>query len=335
MTRLNLRRAYTRLVSDTIPEALARIRIGKFQYKVHQPSGRERPARANFSLAVPFNYAVANNTKRGTVAVVCHLFHANLSGWLLQALQQSGLSGDLYISTDTAEKAGIIKNVLSEWKGGATEIRVVENRGRDIAPKLITFADIYDRYDLVLFLHSKRSSHFDFGNAWREHLVRCLAGSPAVVDSIMEIFARCPKIGMVVPQHFGPLWAIMQIAWGKNFRTARQLAWRMDIDLEARGYLDMPSGSMFWARPEALRPLIDLQLDFQDFPPEPCPVDGTIAHAIERLFLFGCEKSGYDWVKVTEVTDDPTAVEITSPSEISGFIARHGFHLLGRGGRHR
>src|SRR5262249_38116221 len=158
------RRAYTRLVSDTVPEALARIRLGKFQYKMRQPQGRDRPIHANFSLVVPFGYSIQSNKNRR--AVVCHLFHSNLAGWLLHTLQQSALSADLYLSTDSAEKAEVIRGVLSQWNGGAVEIRVVANRGRDIAPKLITFADVYERYDLLLFLHSKRSSHYNFGDDW-------------------------------------------------------------------------------------------------------------------------------------------------------------------------
>src|SRR5262249_28690154 len=145
----------------------------------------------------------------------------------------------------------------------------------------------------------------------------------------------CAKMGLIVPQHFGPLRAVTKIEWGKNFRIARRLAWRMDIDLRTKGYLDMPSGSMFWARPGALRPLIDLHLKFRDFPTEPCEKDGTLAHSIERLFLFVSEKAGYDWVKVSDATDDPTAVEIENPLDIAAFMERHDFHLLSPGGRHR
>lgn len=334
MRSVNLRRIYTRFISEFLPGALAQIRIGGFQYKVRQPSGRERPPRENFSMAVPFSIASARGVNPRAVAIVCHLFYPELSSWFLRTLQQSGLTADLFISTDNAEKAKTIKNVMSEWKDGAVVVRIVENRGRDIAPKLITFVDIYDRYDLILFLHSKRSSHYDFGDAWRGYLVHSLAGSPAIVNSIMEIFDQGPNIGMVVPQHFGPLRAMTRIEWGKNFRTARQLAWRMNIDLRPNGYLDMPSGSMFWARSQALRPLIDLHLNFQDFPLEPSQVDGTLAHAIERLFLFACEKAGYSWVKVTDAANDPTAVAVGTPSDIAKFMERHEFHLLGPEGRH-
>jgi hypothetical protein len=55
---------------------------------------------------------------------------------------------------------------------------------------------------------------------------------------------------------------------------------------------------MFWARTAALKPLLDLRLETDDFPPELGQLDGTLAHAIERLYYFACERAGLDWVKV-------------------------------------
>jgi len=332
--RSKLRRAWTRITSDIIPDMLSQIRLGRYQYKLWQPTGRARAPEKDQSVVVPFDYAI-QRSDRGAIAVVCHLFHTEGSDRILRLLCEAGLKAVLYLSTDTEAKAQILRRLFSAWTGGRVEVRVVENRGRDIASKLIAFADIYDRHDLILFLHSKKSPHFPFGDAWRDHLVRCLVGSPAIVASIMEIFERCPQIGMIVPQHFQELRKRNLIAWGGNFRQARRLAWRMDIDLSPTGYLDMPSGSMFWARPKALRPLLGLGFGFKDFPPEPCQVDGTLAHCIERLFLFSCERAGYGWLKVTDrSSEDPAAVTIHGPSDIASFVARHDFHLLGPDGGH-
>ena len=43
-------------------------------------------------------------------------------------------------------------------------------------------------------------------------------------------------------------------------------------------------GMMFWARTSTLAPLLNLKLDWDDYPEEPLPYDGTLLHAIERLF---------------------------------------------------
>jgi lipopolysaccharide biosynthesis protein len=47
---------------------------------------------------------------------------------------------------------------------------------------------------------------------------------------------------------------------------------------------------MFWARTEAIRPLLELGLDWQDYPAEPLPYDGSMLHAVERLLPLVAEK---------------------------------------------
>lgn len=56
---------------------------------------------------------------------------------------------------------------------------------------------------------------------------------------------------------------------------------------------EFPVGTMFWCRPMASRPLFELGLSWDDYPPEPLPIDGTILHAIERLLPFIAQHEGY------------------------------------------
>jgi lipopolysaccharide biosynthesis protein len=41
---------------------------------------------------------------------------------------------------------------------------------------------------------------------------------------------------------------------------------------------------MFWVRLKALRPMLDANFDEWEFEPEAGQIDGTFAHAIERVF---------------------------------------------------
>ena len=45
-------------------------------------------------------------------------------------------------------------------------------------------------------------------------------------------------------------------------------------------------GSMFWFRPQSLSTLLDFDFLIEEFPEETGQTDGTLAHAIERSFLF-------------------------------------------------
>jgi lipopolysaccharide biosynthesis protein len=204
------------------------------------------------------------------------------------------------------------------------------NRGRDIAPKLVSFADVYSRFEYVLHVHSKRSIHDPRLHGWGEFLLENLVGSADIVGSIFEIFARFPNVGLVSSQHFEPL--RFGLGWGDNFELAKNLAARMGVTISRAGRLDFPSGSMFWARTAALRPLLDLRLETDDFPPELGQLDGTLAHAIERLYYFGCERAGLDWVKVARRDLFRSTRRITpvdGPDALETFMKRRLVHLVG------
>ena len=54
-----------------------------------------------------------------------------------------------------------------------------------------------------------------------------------------------------------------------------------------------PLGTCFWFRSAALMPLLRKKWKYEDFPPEPNNVDGSILHAIERIYHFSCVEAGF------------------------------------------
>ena len=287
-----------------------------------------RPAEGDWAAAIPFGFRPLPSSAR--VAAICHVFHLSVLPELLFYLRNLPRPADLYVSTDTEEKQAALQTAFDGWEGGEVTIRITPNRGRDIAPKLVGFADVHAHYDLVLHLHSKMSSHAAFLAPWRSYLYETLLGSPEVARSIIDAFARLPDLGMVAPQHYEGIrrW----IGWQGNFEAARSLAATMGLPLSPRRALDFPSGSMFWARPAALRPLLDLHLAFEDFPNEDGQVDFTPAHAIERLYFHVCEQSGHSWMKVANPAlchDTSCIAEVATPADLSRFVAEHGVMLGG------
>src|SRR5690606_6774052 len=67
------------------------------------------------------------------------------------------------------------------------------------------------------------------------------------------------------------------------------------LGLHDRRYLerDFVAGSMFWCRLEALRPLLDGHLEDWEFESEAGQLDGTFAHAIERVISLCVRDAGY------------------------------------------
>ncbi|WP_369653400.1 rhamnan synthesis F family protein [Variovorax sp. V213] len=252
--------------------------------------------RVDFSIAIPFDAEIASTVEH--VAVVAHLYYEEYASEIFGLLKNFPVRYSLFISV--ANEAGKLAVQEAIGESGLlpeeTVIRIFPNKGRDIAPKIVGFADVYGRFEYVLHIHSKRSPHNGVLNGWRSHLLDHLLGSPEIVRSNLALLSR-PNMGMVFPMHFKPVRGSLN--WGYDFPLARELLQRAGIVLSRDLTLEFPSGSMFWARSSALRKLLALNLSFDDFGTEQGLVDGTLAHAIERSYLVFVEAAGFKWAKVS------------------------------------
>lgn len=288
-----------------------------------------RPMETDYSACVPFGFEIPPQSNTGRVAAVIHLFYEDLAVEIRSYMANVPVNMDIFISTTDEFKASAIECVFNGWDKGLVEVRISPNRGRDIAPKLVTFKDVYAEYDYVLFIHGKQSPHESFLFHWRHFLLESLLGSPGIVKNILHTFSLCPDLGMIAAQHFEPV--RNAINWGGNFQAAQNLAGKMGFALNPEDPLDFPSGSMFWARTSALKPLLDLKLTHQDFEAESNQVNGTLAHACERLFFFVCEHQNLKWMKIAHpplYTFTPMIVEIKYGADLTTFLDQHLFSLL-------
>lgn len=292
-----------------------------YTYELTKPDGvvpARRPTNdVDFALEVPFTFR-STSAPPHTVAAIIHAFYPEELEAALCLLQNIPCNVDLFISTDTDAKREEIVAKTGAWSKGGADVRVLPNRGRDIAAKWVGFRDVYDSYDLFLHLHIKKSPHGGAPLArWRDYLFDHLIGSPEIVASILRLFED-PKIGVVFPQHLFEIRGILN--WGYDYDIARRLMRRAGVEIDKNRVLEFPSGSMFWGRSAAFRPLLDLNLQFEDFPDEAGQVDGTIAHAIERIVLMIAESCGFEWLKIVRRDLYPlqaTILQVKSAEDIA------------------
>jgi hypothetical protein len=293
--------------------------------------GRDKDAQALRSppsiaptIAIPFDASFPRSDLAGPVGAIIHVFYPELMPEIRGYLENIPGRTDVYISTDSEAKRAVLEQAMAGWPRGSVEVRIAPNRGRDIAPKLITFRDIYDRHPVVLHLHSKKSPHDSILRLWRYFLYETLIGSPRAVSDILAAFALAPRLGFVAPQHYFPLKA--GIVWSENLVRASALAERMGMAINERAPLDFPAGSMFWARSDALRPLLDLGLSADDFPAESGQEDFTLAHAIERLYFHACELAGLSWIKICRSplahALDGELIEVRRAEDVQALVER-------------
>lgn len=248
----------------------------------------------DFALKVPLNFSAPSVKLR--VAAVVHIFYPELADELKNLLLNIPCAVDVFISTTATEKKFAIESVFADFNKGNVTIKIFDNRGRDIAASFVGFKEIYQNYDVCLHIHSKKSLHAKSRlSGWRDHLYKNLLGSPEIVGGILEILSD-KKVGLVFPQYFAPI--RMSVNWGNNYLNTKNFLRGLGVEMDNHHLIEFPAGSMFWFKPKALAPLLDSNLTFDDFPPEQGQIDGTIAHAIERAFLFIVEAAGFSWVKV-------------------------------------
>lgn len=275
----------------------------------------------DFALKVPLNFAAPPVDLK--IAAVVHIFYPELAAELKNLLLNIPCAVDVYISTTSPDKQAAIEKTFADFGKGRVVVRVFLNRGRDVAPAFVGFKDIYGNYDACVHLHSKKSPHAERRlSGWREHLYKNLLGSPEIVGGILNILAN-EKVGVVFPQYFAPI--RVSINWGENYLATKNFLRGLGIEIDNRHLIEFPAGSMFWFKPKSLAPLLESNLTFDDFPEESGQVDGTIAHAIERAFLFIVETAGYKWVKV-----DSSGLQSSSSEQLDENISKAWHSVLKR-----
>ncbi len=227
------------------------------------------------------------------VGLMVHVFYPDLIDELARDLANVPLPFTLLVSVvDDASCEQVQHRFRTIANAAQVKVRVVENRGRDIAPLLVTFREEILSLDVVGHIHTKKSLYTGREKAgWRRYLLGSLFGDSDRVAWILGMFQAEPLLGLVYPESYEdlPLWGH---TWLSNADVCDTLAARLGIAMDRNAYIDYPAGSMFWGRVDALRPLYDLKLTVGDFPIERGQVDGTLQHAIERLFATVARRQG-------------------------------------------
>lgn len=225
--------------------------------------------------------------------VVAHVFYPELIGEFAEALANMPIPYELMVSVADDASRRQAEARFSRLPGLASlDVRVVENRGRDIAPLFVTFREKVLELDLVAHIHTKKSLYTGSQqHGWRRYLLNSLLGNKQRITWILGMFQADAKLGIVYPESYEgvPLWAHTLLG---NSEACAMLASRIGMVAISDGYFDYPAGSMFWSRVDALRPLLDLKLDISDFPMENGQVDGTLQHAIERMLVHVATQRG-------------------------------------------
>jgi lipopolysaccharide biosynthesis protein len=229
------------------------------------------------------------------VAIVAHVYYEDTWPDIAGVFKRLNIPFDLIVTT-VQGRDRLVDAVVSNFPGA--EVVLTENRGRDVRPFLeLLEAGRLDRYRYICKVHGKKSNDGGrisyLGALWRRRLLFDLLAGPAIAESIVRAFEADASLGIIGPRAFrvpsetSPL----ELSWGKTRPKVLELAAKMGVAAD-EFRLDFYSGTMFWARPEALRPLRELRL-CRAFPEEQGLLDGGLEHAAERLFTTSATVAGF------------------------------------------
>jgi rhamnosyltransferase len=246
-------------------------------------------------------------SKPPRVVAILHIFYVDMTDEMLDRVDTLPTSYDLVVTTQDVHRADEIRAIIDRRprEGRRVDVRVVEsNDGRDQSAFLVGCKDILlsGEYDLVVKLHSKKTPQdgFNVGRAFKDQQFTNLLASPGYAANVLALFQREPGLGLVYPPmvHIG--YPTMGRAWWSNKAPFEELAARMGIMVPLDDISPLaPYGSMFIARPEALRLLVEQPWAYSDFGGAEAYQDGGLAHVLERVPSYAAAELGYHTRTIT------------------------------------
>jgi len=221
----------------------------------------------------------AKFVRKSKYAVIAHIFYPDVVDEFVASIDCAEAI-DIYVTIPDSFTEAEFAQVASALPGSF--MLRLPNIGRDILPFLTVLRQMpLDEYEWICKVHSKKSLHMRGGDEWRRQAFAGLLGAihdgvPAPTDLFND-----KTVGIIALS--GSV-ASLNDEWTRAntesllFQYGRKLGITPDWGRE-----QFVAGTMFWFRPEALAPLLTLSLTEADFGPELGRIDGTLAHAIERL----------------------------------------------------
>ncbi|MEX6509128.1 glycoside hydrolase family 99-like domain-containing protein [Jiella sp. M17.18] len=254
-----------------------------------------------------------------------HVFFDDLIDEIVCNIELVSSPYDLIITTDTEEKAHLIKTRLGSvsFRGKLTVI-VCPNVGRDAAPMLVAAAKEILKYDLVAHFHTKKSTTVDWGDGWRKYLIKNLFSDDLTLEGIIRKFRDEPKLGVVFPPPYPLISSVVD--WGGMKDVVQSIINGCGYEAHLPSIPSFPVGNMFWARVDAIRPLLERVWTWDDFDAEEGQVEFTVAHAVERCWAYVAAARGYGCAQIqsapgrSKIKDSPAAADKRKVNRLTIFV---------------
>lgn len=251
-----------------------------------------------------------------------HVYYEDLWGEIFEDLSRNRLELDYFVTLPYLGQKTLSLKQRIETDCPTAKVYIVENRGRDILPFLrLLEAEVFHGYEAVCKIHTKRSLHRVDGDRWRRRLISGIHSQDT--PELLAKFLADPDLAIWVADNqrlTAEKW------WGENKARVESLLQRLGLSVGSeKPYF--PSGSMYWIKPFTLGLMKSLKLDESDFESETGSLDGTTAHAVERIVGELALAAGQTIIETAELKRSSRHVSSNKPNFVSGFYLPQ-FHRI-------
>jgi len=246
---------------------------------------------------------IINHKKTSDYAVILHLYYTK--GWetvfvpKLKRLNKE-LKFDLFITMPKANKEFII-TIQDNFP--AANILIVPNTGRDVLPFIKTAFLLSNLgYVKALKIHSKKSKHRDnvsneieSGADWlQKTLNELIPDDNVALEKLLKMIKK-PSTGMIGPKSYHypiKMYLKNNIKLIERILESTEKNYFEGLIADKLDNIGFFAGTMFWVDIDSIKHTF--KISASNFPKEKGQTDGTIAHALERVFYLLQLTNKYD-----------------------------------------
>ena len=238
-------------------------------------------------------------------AIILHLYYLDMWPYFVDKLKyiMGTNEYDLIVNIPhykNKEASSAQKNILADFSDAV--VLLTPNQGRDVLSFLKIGKALRDNgYDYILKLHSKKSPQRQDGKDWSDEIITSLVAKDEEKLKQIEKAFTDTNAAIIGPSgSYVPLTTYYndnqpKVHWLLSELFNKEVADEVNAHNDQYGFF---AGTMFWVRLSAISGVFDLPLTANNFPAESAQLDGTVAHALERVLCVIPEYSKMDIYEV-------------------------------------
>lgn len=244
------------------------------------------------------NNRVSDN--RSEIVIVIYLYYEDSLEYYCKYMTNIPSFCDIIVVSPKSMVLDCVKKFCNQHKVKVKRYILKNNRGRDVSALLVSARDYIIKAEYVCFVHDK-SANYDWlkedVDFWIQNIWGNTLGSCSYIYSIIELFNNDKSLGALFPP--APVGknidAWIDSPWYLNYVNVKKLASMLNLKVPiSKKDTFLSLSNVFWARVDAISPVFDRKWSYDDFENEPLPLDGTLGHAIERIWGYVVKDRGYE-----------------------------------------